>query len=214
MIRRKPRSELVVAAQPGGVAVQGPRALTDGFTDRLMAVVLSPEFAHAGVAVGAVRSVLDRATDSGSVLFEFSPRAMALLEQHGAIPTGEGFFRSMVHDGEQFAGNLDWRPITPGPELLQLKTMAVGLALQASLEELAAAVERVEDKIDHLTDRIRSFQVGEVIAHPGAQRDGCLRRRRASDRRHGLVEHRAPPHRDRRQRRWRSRSAALADRSR
>lgn len=165
MIRRKPRSELVVAAQPGGVVVQGPRALTDGFTERLMAVVRSPEFAHAGVAVGAIRSALDRASDSGSVYFEFSPRAMALLEQHGAIPTGDGFFRSMVHDGSQFAGNLDWRSVKPGPELVQLQTMAVGLALQASLAELAAAVERVEDKIDHLTDRIRSFQVGEVIAH-------------------------------------------------
>ncbi len=87
----------------------------------------------------------------------------------------------MVHDGEQFAGNLDWRPVKPGPELVQLKTMAVEVLLQASLVELAAAVERVEDKIDHLTDRIRSFQVGEVIAqHRVLTELVALRRRRAS----------------------------------
>lgn len=130
-----------------------------------MAVVQSPEFARAGVAAGAIRFALEGAADRGSTYFEFSPRAMALLEQHGAIPTGDGYFRSMVHDGSQLAGNLDWRAVTPGPELVQLQTLAVGLALQASLAELAAAVARVEDKLDHLTDRIRSFQVGEVISH-------------------------------------------------
>ena len=61
-----------------------------------------------------VREGIDRisaaaADGSKPLYFEFSPKSLKLLEQHGAIPTTDGFFRSMVHDGSQFAGNVDWK---------------------------------------------------------------------------------------------------------
>ena len=130
----------------------------------------SVDVAKAGAALAIVREGIEQvrsAAGDGSnpLYFEFSPKSLELLKQHGAIPTTDGFFRSMVHDGSQIAGNVDWKPVPAGPELMQLQTAAVGLALQASLKELADAVQRVEDKVDHLTDRIRAVQVGEIISH-------------------------------------------------
>ncbi len=160
-------AELVVSAQPGGVVLQGRSAAALSFVERLDAVVRSTDLGQVETVMGALKSARDQLSGEGGggpMLVEFSPRAMALLKEHGAVPTDDGFFRSMVHDGNHIAGNLDWRQVAPGPELVQLQTMAIGLALQASLQELAEAVQRVEDKIDHLTDRVRSVQVGGVMA--------------------------------------------------
>jgi hypothetical protein len=168
MIRRRQRSEVVVSTQPGGVAVQGTRKSVVAFRDKVLAVARSTDLAEVGELLSTVASAIEQLPASGdgaAAYFEFSPRALELLQRHGAIPANGGFFRSMIHDGGQIAGNLDWKRVQPGPELLQLQTMAVGLALQASIQELTAAVERVEDKVDHLTDRIRSVQVGEIFAH-------------------------------------------------
>ena len=162
--------DLVVSTEAGGLVVQGSATGIQRFADRLREVVQTIDVAQAGAALTAVRAGIEQvqaAAGDGStpLYFEFSPKSLELLKQHGAIPTADGFFRSMVHDGAQIAGNVDWKPVAPGPELMQLQTAAVGLALQASLKELADAVQRVEDKIDHLTDRIRSVQVGEIMAH-------------------------------------------------
>ncbi len=150
--------------------MQGSATGIQRFADRLREVVQNVDITEAGAALTAVREGIEQvraAAGDGSkpLYFEFSPKSLELLKQHGAIPATDGFFRSMVHDGVQFAGNIDWKPVVPGPELMQLQTAAVGLALQASLKELADAVQRVEDKVDHLTDRIRAVQVGEIIAH-------------------------------------------------
>lgn len=163
-------SDLVVATEPGGLVVRGATAGIQRFADRLAVAIESVDVAKAGAALAIVREGIEQvrsATGDGSnpLYFEFSPKSLELLKQHGAIPTTDGFFRSMVHDGGQIAGNVDWKPVTAGPELMQLQTAAVGLALQASLKELADAVQRVEDKVDHLTDRIRAVQVGEIVAH-------------------------------------------------
>ena len=163
-------SDLIVSTEPGGVVVQGSASGIRRFAGRLREVVEHLDVAEAGAVLATVREGIDRisaaaADGSKPLYFEFSPKSLKLLEQHGAIPTTDGFFRSMVHDGSQFAGNVDWKPVTPGPELVQLQSAAVGLALQASLKELADAVQRVEDKVDHLTDRIRAVQVGEIVAH-------------------------------------------------
>jgi hypothetical protein len=124
--------------------------------------------AKAIAVISAVKAALDptkRLSGDGSTLIELSPRAMELLREHGAIPTGDGFFRSMVHDGSSFAGNLDWKPVTTGADLVSLQTAAVTLALQASIENLSDAVERVEEKVDDIRDLIRIDQVGQVVAH-------------------------------------------------
>ncbi|MDX2379285.1 MAG: hypothetical protein QNM02_05960 [Acidimicrobiia bacterium] len=157
-----------MSTQPGGVAVQGSSSSVRLFAERVGAIARTTDIRQLRNLAGTVASSIDQLTttdEEGSVYFELSPRAIEVLRSRGAIPAEGGLFRSLLASGSELAGAIDWKRIEPGPQLLQLQTAAVGLALQASIEELAAAVERVEDKVDHLTDRVRSVQVGEIFAH-------------------------------------------------
>ncbi|MFT4656068.1 MAG: hypothetical protein ACJAXA_001811 [Candidatus Aldehydirespiratoraceae bacterium] len=168
MLRRRSSSEVAVMSRPGGVVLSGGHRAVERFTERLKDAAKSLDTATATTVISAVKAALDttkRLSGDGSTLIEFSPRAMELLREHGAIPTGDGFFRSMLHDGSSFAGNLDWKPVTAGADLVSLQTAAVTLALQASIKNLADAVERVEEKVDDIRDLIRTDQVGQVLAH-------------------------------------------------
>jgi hypothetical protein len=168
VIRRRQRSEVVVSTQPGGVAVQGSRSSIKLFGEKVRTIARATDLGQIRDLAATVTSTIDQVTatdENGSIYFQLTPRSIELLRQHGAIPAEGGFFRSIVDGGSKLVSSFDWMPIQAGPQLVQLQTVAVGLALQASIEELAAAVERVEDKVDHLTDRVRSVQVGEVFAH-------------------------------------------------
>ncbi len=86
---------------------------------------------------------------------------MGLSREHGAIPIEDGFFRSFVRSGplrnSPFAGHLDWKPVELGPEqALAMQTMVVYLALRAAINDLTAAVERVEGKLDKLVTLARA----------------------------------------------------------
>ena len=167
MLRRQ-RSELVVSPQPGGVVVQGSPGMVRALAERVREIARSVDVERVGGMLATAATAIDQLASEGGAqtqYFEFSPRAIDLLKQHGAIPTGDGFFRSMVHDGEQLAGNLDWKPINASTELLQLQTVAVGLVLQASIAELAESVQRVEEKLEHLLDTVWADKVGEIVAH-------------------------------------------------
>lgn len=99
--------------------------------------------------------------------FEFSPRALELLREHGAIPTKDGFNRSFVRSGSAgnspFAGNLDWKTVSLGPEqALAAQTMLATLALRHAIHDLAAAVERVEGKVDKLVTLARTERIGHA----------------------------------------------------
>lgn len=98
--------------------------------------------------------------------FEFSGRARELLEEHGAIAAAEnGYFRSFVHDGENLAGNLDWRRVELGPEqALSLQAAAGQLALRAAIREITVALERIEGKVDKLVDLAEAERLGAVVA--------------------------------------------------
>jgi hypothetical protein len=165
---RRQRSELVVASQPGGVVVQGPPGIVRAFAERVRSIAESVDVDRIGGMLTTAAAAIDQLASTGDAkprYFEFSPRAMDLLKQHGAIPTGDGFFRSMVHDGSHLAGHLDWKPINASADLLQLQTMAVGLVLQATIKDLADSVQRVEDRLEHLLDTIWADKVGEIVAH-------------------------------------------------
>lgn len=97
---------------------------------------------------------------------EFSARAVELLKEHGAIPTADGnFFRSMVHNGKNLVGNLDWRPVDLGPEqALSLQAAAGQLALRAAIKEITVALERIEGKIDTLADLVEAERLGAAVA--------------------------------------------------
>jgi hypothetical protein len=168
VMRRRQRSELVVAPQPGGVVVQGPPGKVRAFAERVRSIARSVDVERIATMLTTAAAAIDELAGSGDgtpQYFEFSPRAMDLLKQFGALPAGDGFFRSMVRDGEKFAGNLDWTPIDASADLLQLQTSAVGLVLQASIKDLADSVQRVEDRLEHLLDTIWADKVGEIVAH-------------------------------------------------
>ena len=142
------------------------------FAERVRSIARSVDVERIGTMLTTAAAAIDELAKSGDgtpQYFEFSPRAMDLLKQFGALPTGDGFFRSLVHAGEELAGNpltdLDWTPIDASPDLLQLQTVAVGLVLQASIKDLADSVQRVEDKLEHLLDTIWADKVGEIVAH-------------------------------------------------
>ena len=97
--------------------------------------------------------------------FEFSERARKLLKEHGAIATKDGYYRSFVHNGGEFAGNLDWKSVHLGPEqALSLQAAAGQLALRAAIREVTAALERIEGKLDKLADLAEAERLGAVAA--------------------------------------------------
>ena len=99
-------------------------------------------------------------------VFQFSQRAMDLLRRNGLIGTEDGVFGAAANAVSNTADGIpDWLPLPSGADLIQLQTAAVGLALHASIKNLADAVQRVENRVDELRDLVRSGQVGEVLGH-------------------------------------------------
>ena len=165
---RRPGSEIAVGVRDEGLVVRGHHVTVDRFVERLNKTLAGIDPALAVSAVEVIKHATDSKRSGRSAdtqLFEFSPRALELLRQDGALAAEDGFFRSMVRDNTSFVGNLDWKPVMPGPELVQLQTIAVTMALQATIKDLADAVARVEDKVDDIRDLILSDQIGQVVAH-------------------------------------------------
>lgn len=165
-----PDDSVTIATRSDGVvAVQGPPDAVEAFAERARRIIGSPNFSKATQYASTIASSIDAipgvGEDQHPRVFQFSQRALELLRDNQLIETGDGFFRSMVRDGDRFAGNLDWKPVVGGADIIQLQTAAVGLALHASIKNLADAVERVENRVDELRDLVRSGQVGEVLGH-------------------------------------------------
>ncbi len=93
-----------------------------------------------------------------------TPHSAALLQRHGAIPDGAGGYHSFVRNATGIEGNLDWELMSAGPErALAFQTAAVGLALRTAVRNVELAVERVEDKVDHVIAMLRSERLGSVL---------------------------------------------------
>ena len=171
----EPVDSLTIATRSDGVvALQGPADAVERFAERAQRVIGSPNFSKATQYASTIASSIDAipgvGEDQHPRVFQFSQRAMELLRENQLIEAGDGFFRSMVRDGNSVAGGpasraLDWKQIPSGADVIQLQTAAVGLALHASIKNLADAVERVENRVDELRDLVRSGQVGEVLGH-------------------------------------------------
>ncbi len=97
--------------------------------------------------------------------FEFSPRTAELLRKHGAIPTGDGHFHTFVRSPDgRIAGNLEWNNVDLNPEqALAFQTATAQLALRAATKDLAAAIERVEGKVDKLILLTRAERLGAAL---------------------------------------------------
>ncbi len=176
--------EVVVAGN--GIVVQGDPSAVTAFVDAAMDVVPSTRPRRVLADGLAVAGSVAAFRQTYREYFEFSPRALALLKEHGAIPTEDGYFRSFVRSGPKgnspFAGHLDWRQIDLGPEqALAVQTAVATLALRAAIAEVAEAVERVEGKVDTLVSLARAERLGHVLGD---------RPRRARPRRPGPVHRR------------------------
>lgn len=91
-----------------GMIVEGSPTAVSAFVDQMLYATKevggrSRHFVADGVQIGANIAAFRQ---THREYFEFSDRAHRLLKEHGAIPTKDGnFFRSMVHDGKNLAGN-------------------------------------------------------------------------------------------------------------
>ena len=104
----------------------------------------------------------DGATSSQYV--RFTPASERLLQEYGAVPNGRGGFHTFVRGEKGIAGNLEWVATGAGPErALAFQTAAVGLALRTAVKNVEVAVERVEDKVDHVIAMLRSERLGSVL---------------------------------------------------
>lgn len=101
---------------------------------------------------------------SAAQYFQHTPRSLALLAEHGPIGTENGAFRSFVHNGTGFAGNLDWQPADLGSQrALVMQTTAIGMALRLAVKEVSDAVARVEGQVDRLVGMFRSERLGDAV---------------------------------------------------
>ena len=171
-----PVDSITIATRSDGVvAVQGPVDAVERFAERAQRIIGSPNFSKATQYASTVASSVDAIPGVGEGqhprVFQFSQRALELLRENQLIEAGDGFFRSILGEGRQLPANVDWKQLPSGADIIQLQTAAVGLALHASIKNLADAVDRVENRVDELRDLVRSGQVGEVLGHHRVIRD-------------------------------------------
>lgn len=150
-----------------GLLVQGSPSSVENFVEAMIKVSDGDEGRSVGIASDALQGATTVAAllKSNQRYFQFSNRALNLLQQHGAIPSKSGgYFMSMVHDGKGFAGNLDWAPVNISPDqLLNVQMLAVQLAIRSAVMEITAAIERVEGKVDTLVKLAESERLGHAV---------------------------------------------------
>lgn len=107
------------------------------------------------------------ATGGGSTteLIRLSPASLDLLRAHGAVPGEGGFFRMFVQDRSgKIAGQLQWEQVNLGIEgALSMQTAAVTLALRGAIAEVQESVQRIENKLDRLTNLLRAQRMGDAL---------------------------------------------------
>ncbi|MEP1123239.1 MAG: hypothetical protein ABJH68_05025 [Ilumatobacter sp.] len=159
----------IATRSDGVVAVQGPVDAVERFAERARRLIGSPNFSQATQYASTIASSIDVipgvGEDERPRVFQFSQRALELLRENRLIEAGDGLFRGALGDGRVLPATIDWQPAVGGADLIQLQTAAVGLALHASIKNLADAVERVENRVDELRDLVRAGQAGEVLGH-------------------------------------------------
>jgi hypothetical protein len=148
-----------------GMIVEGSPTAVSTFVDQMLDATQDRRSRHFVVDGIQIAANIAAFHQTHREYFEFSERGNELLKAHGAIPAGGGYFRSFVHNGTGFAGNLDWKPVALGPTQALSLQVAVGqLALRAAIQEVLVALERIEGKIDKLADLAKAARLGAVVA--------------------------------------------------
>lgn len=150
-----------------GLVLEGSPTAVTAFVDQLVEVTKEAGGRSRHLIVDGMQIAANLAAlrQTHREYIEFSGVAKQRLGDHGAIPTDGGYFRSFVRDGKEFAGNLDWKPVSLGPEqALSLQAMAGQMALRAAIREVTVALERIEGKIDKLAALAEAERLGAVVA--------------------------------------------------
>lgn len=160
-------AEVVVFADDFGILVQGPTELASAAIDQLLS--------HAGVdrSSGTSMSLTDAAAvgstgvalaaASGDYL-RLTAESLAKVKEFGGQFDSSGSLRGWVKDGNKFAGQLAFEPVSLAAEqALAMQTAAVSLALRSAIADVQKAVERVEDKVDLINQHLNSRLRGDVI---------------------------------------------------
>jgi hypothetical protein len=156
----------VAVFDPGGALVTGDEASVAQAVEQLKSIGRGCRTEFSGSIadlVGLGTAAASLASQHGTYV-RLTARSVALLQEHGASPTGWGTIWSFVRDSNKFAGNLDFSPVSIGADqALALQTAGATLALRAAIHEVLVALERVEGKVDELRDMMHAEQIGDVL---------------------------------------------------
>lgn len=160
-------TELLFFADEFGLLVHGPEDLVQATIDRLLdgedpgpgaRQRLSPGDA---VAIGVTGVAL---TATSGEYLRLTAKSAAKVQKFGPQFDASGAMRGWVRDGNQFAGQLTFEPVSLAAEqALALQTAAVSLALRSAIADVQKAVEEVADKVDDIRKHLRARLQGDVI---------------------------------------------------
>lgn len=103
--------------------------------------------------------------DASGRYVQLSSASLAAIKERMPDKTADGFYRMAVRgDGGRYAGQLVWKPANFNPvQAASLQTAAVGMALKMAIQDVQAAVARVEGKVDELLRLAKAERAGDVI---------------------------------------------------
>lgn len=166
--RRKARvGELVAIQGATGITLFGEPGAVDRFIDELTSVTgrKRPVGRTLADVVGLGATAAAFAGTTGQY-FQLSPTSLLELGLHGATSAGTpGFISGVVRNADgSISSLLELQPVDFSPQqALALQQAATTMALRMAIQEVAEAVQRVEGKLDVLSDLVRSQRIGNAI---------------------------------------------------
>ncbi|MGV0836888.1 hypothetical protein [Mycolicibacterium thermoresistibile] len=164
--------DLVVAAQPEGLLIEGAPEDVDSYVARLRESAGHPleevrlDSARGGKAFGLGAGAVSSVRQSGTFV-QLSPESMKALAAGRRIPGDNGFYRMMTRgpDGK-FLKQLQWKSTSVSPQrLMGAQMIAVQIALTSAIAQVDESVQRVEGKVDAVLKLAEAQRAGDIIGH-------------------------------------------------
>lgn len=164
--------EVVLSFQDGGLLIGGDPAAVESYLERLRTAaghtvqVAGIDKASLGNLAGVAAGFAAIFGGSGKYV-QLHPESLNALQNGTLIPGADGFYRMMTRGNDgQFLAQLQWRPTQLSPNvMLSAQMIAVQMALKAAIAEVAAAVRRVEGKVDAVLKLAQASLSGNVLGH-------------------------------------------------
>lgn len=161
---------MLVVRDGDSIAVFGEEAQVQSYLDRVLAVASDVGQATpisvqslGDVAAGA-SAVAALGALSGSLMV-LTPGSVALVEQLGAIPDGAGAFHTFVKKGHQISNQLRFTEVSQtGAQLASLQLAVATVSLRTAIKGVQDAVDRVESKVDIVTEILESESIANVVS--------------------------------------------------